>query len=73
MALSGDSKIKEFVGKTDAIEIVAKYIPGFDPSAPQMKLTQGMSLKKICGFPQTGISADDAEKLYAELIAANID
>lgn len=72
MALNQDSKIREIKESTVAIEIIAKYIPGFDPFSPKMKMTQGMTLKTICGFPQTGISKEDAQKLYEELEAANL-
>lgn len=76
MALTEKSKIKELIANPEAVTIIQKYLTKFNPADPQLKpalkMYADMSLKAICGFPQTGISKDDAEKMYAELQEANL-
>ena len=73
MSLSSTSKIKELVGNPAALAIINKYLPDMKPDDPKLKPALGMSLKAICGFPQTGISKEDAKKMFDELEEADID
>lgn len=72
MAITRNSKIKEICASPEALAIVHKYLPGMDPSDPQMKPALGLSLKALCTFPATGIKKDDAKAMFDELDAANI-
>lgn len=74
MSLTRSSKLKELVKNQEALDIINKYMPNsMNPDDPKLKPALGMSLKAICGFPQTGISKEDSAKLFAELEAADID
>jgi len=74
MALTSSSKLKELLNNPDALAIINKYMPNkMDPNNPKLKPALGMSLKAICGFPQTGISKEDAQKMFDELEEADID
>ena len=74
MTLTRSSKLKELVANPDALAIINKYMPkSMDPDDPKLKPALGMSLKVLCGFPQTGISKEDAQKLFTELEEADID
>jgi len=57
MALSVDSKVKELMKNEAAAELLEKYAPGFKTN-PQMKLVQALTFRKLCSFPQAGISAE---------------
>lgn len=73
MAITRKSKLKEIVANDDALAIVNKYLPGIDPNEPKLKPAMSMSLKALCGFPQTGISKDKANELFEELEEADIE
>ena len=56
MALSVDSKVKELMKNEAAAELLEKFAPGFKTN-PQMKLVQALTFRKLCSFPQAGISS----------------
>ncbi len=62
MALSIDSKVKELMKDEAAAELLEKFAPGFKTN-PQMKLVQGLTFRKLCSFPQAGISAEQLEAI----------
>ncbi len=68
MALSVDSKVKELMKNDTAAEILEKFAPGFKTN-PQMKLVQGLTFRKLCSFPQAGISPDKLEEIDKALKA----
>lgn len=68
MALSVDSKIKELKKNEKAVEIITAVSPGFSTD-PQMKLVQGLTFRKLCSFPQAGITPEQLEELDAKLRA----
>ena len=68
MALSIDSKVKELMKNDAAAEILEKFAPGFKTN-PQMKLVQGLTFRKLCSFPQAGISPDKLEEIDKALKA----
>ena len=72
MAIDRNSKLKEITENTEALAILNKYLPQIDPADPKLKAAMGMSLKTLCGFPQTGIKKDKATELYQELEAASL-
>lgn len=73
MAITKNSKIKEICENPEALALVQKYLPTLDPQDPKLKPALGMSLKTICAFPQTGIKKADANAMFEELEAANIE
>ena len=68
MALSVDSKVKELMKNEAAAELIEKYAPGFKTN-PQMKLVQALTFRKLCSFPQAGISNEKLEEINAALKA----
>lgn len=74
MSLTKNTKLKELVNNPEALAIINKYMPiKLDPDDPRLKPALDMSLKVICGFPQTGIKKEDAEKMFEELEDADLD
>ncbi|MGI5927185.1 MAG: hypothetical protein ACOX8A_08420 [Thermacetogeniaceae bacterium] len=71
MALNIDSKVKDLVANKQCAQIIDKYIPGFS-TAPQIQMAMGMTLRTVCGFPQTGISKEKVAELAAELEALGL-
>ena len=70
--LTIDSKVKELKKNEKAVEIISKVSPGF-ATDPQMKLVQGLTLKKLMSFPQSGMSADQIDALAKELEDAHLE
>ena len=68
MALTVDSKLKEIVKDPEAKAILEKWFP-VDLESPTVKIAYGMTLRKCCSFPQVGMSAEDFDKLAAEIEA----
>ena len=68
MALSVDSKVKELMKNEKAAEPLDSYAPGFK-SNPQMKLVQSLTFRKLCSFPQAGISPDKLDEIDEKLKA----
>ena len=68
MALSVDSKVKELMKNEKAAEPLDSYAPGFE-SNPQMKLVQSLTFRKLCSFPQAGISPDKLDEIDEKLKA----
>ncbi len=68
MALSVDSKVKELMKNEAAAELLEKYAPGFKTN-PQMKLVQALTFRKLCSFPQAGISAEKLDEIDKALKA----
>ena len=70
--LTIDSKVKDLKKNPKAVEIIAKYSPGF-ATDPQMKLVQGLKLSKLFTFPQAGLSKEEVAALAKELEEANLE
>lgn len=68
MALSVDSKVKELMKNEAAAELLEKFSPGFKTN-PQMKLVQGLTYRKLCSFPQAGMTPEKLEEIDKELKA----
>lgn len=66
--LNSDSTIAALVENPAAAAIIEKYIPGF-LSNEDAKAAYGTTFKVLCEFPMIGISAEDAERFFAELDA----
>ncbi len=70
--LTIDSKVKELKKNPQAVEIITKLSPGF-ATDPQMKLVQGLTLRKLMSFPQAGVTPEQVEALAKELEDANLE
>ncbi|MBQ1545051.1 MAG: hypothetical protein IIZ60_04745 [Clostridia bacterium] len=70
--LTIDSKVKKLQKSPKATEIIVKYSPGF-ATDPQMKLVQGLTLRKLMSFPQAGMAPEQVEALAKELEEAQIE
>lgn len=70
--LTIDSKVKKLMKSEKATEIIVKYSPGF-ATDPQMKLVQGLTLRKLYSFPQAGLTDEQVEALAKELEDAQIE
>lgn len=70
--LTIDSKVKALKKSEKAVEIISKVSPGF-ATDPQMKLVQGLTLRKLMSFPQSGMTPDQVDALAKELEEANIE
>lgn len=68
MALSVDSKVKDLMKSPAAADLLEEFSPGFKTN-PQMKLVQGLTYRKLCSFPQAGISPEKLEEIDAALKA----
>ncbi len=56
--LTLDSKVKALKKSPEAPAIIAKYSPGF-ATDPQMKLVQGLTMRKLHSFSQAGLSVEE--------------
>ncbi len=65
---SEDSKVGDLLKDPGARAILEEYIPGVS-THPQMKMAAGMTLKAICGFPQTKISKEKLAEISVKLQA----
>jgi len=70
--LTIDSKVKALKKSEKATEIIVKYSPGF-ATDPQMKLVQGLTLRKLMSFPQAGLTQEQVDQLAKELEDAQIE
>jgi len=70
--LTIDSKVKALKKNEKATEIIVKYSPGF-ATDPQMKLVQGLTLRKLVSFPQAGLTEEQVAALEKELADAQIE
>ena len=68
MAYSIDSKVKDLRKSEAASDIIAAYTPGFKTDS-QMKLVGALTFRKLCSFPQAGLSAEQLEEIDAKLKA----
>ena len=68
MAFSIDNKVKELRKSPEATAVITKYTPGF-ATDPQTKLVGALTFRKLCAFPQAGISAEELAKIDEELKA----
>lgn len=66
--LSVDSKVKELKKSPEACKIICDYAPGFETD-PQMKLVQGLTMRKLASFPQAGLTPEQVEEMDARLRA----
>ena len=69
--LTLDSKVKALKKSPEATAIIVKYSPGF-ATDPQMKLVQGLTMRKLLSFPQAGLSEEEVAALEKELLDAQI-
>ena len=67
------SKLKVICANDEALEIMKKHIPGFDPNDPTTKQGANMSLKAISNFPQAGMSKETLAAIEADFQAAQIE
>ena len=65
--LTLDSKVKALKKSPEATAIIVKYSPGF-ATDPQMKLVQGLTMRKLLSFPQAGMSEEEIAALEKELL-----
>ena len=70
MALTFDSSVKELLASPEAVEICKKH--GMDLTDKRIKIVKGWSARKLAALPGTGMTAEQAEALEAELNAANL-
>ncbi len=70
--LTLDSKVKALKKSPEATAIIVKYSPGF-ATDPQMKLVQGLTMRKLLSFPQAGLSEEEVAALEKELLDAQIE
>ncbi len=70
MALTFDSSVKELLKSPEAVEICKKH--GMDLTDKRIKIVKGWSARKLAALPGTGMTAEQAEALEAELNAANL-
>ncbi len=70
--LTIDSKVKALKKNPEAVAIIVKYSPGF-ATDPQMKLVQGLTMRKLLSFPQAGLTPDQVAALEKELADAQIE
>lgn len=68
VAFSIDSKVKELRKSEAASDIIAAYTPGFKTD-PQMKLVGALTFRKLCSFPQAGLSAEQLAEIDEKLKA----
>ena len=68
MAYSIDSKVKDLRKSEAASDIIAQYTPGFKTD-PQMKLVGALTFRKLCSFPQAGLSAEQLAEIDEKLKA----
>lgn len=66
---SVETKLGELVKNPTTRAILEQYLPKGATSDPQLKLAYGMSLKKVAGFPQAGISEAQLVEIDAKLKA----
>ena len=68
MAFSIDTKVKDLRKSEAASDIIAQYCPGFKTD-PQMKLVGALTFRKLCSFPQAGLSAEQLAEIDEKLKA----
>ncbi|UWG98813.1 hypothetical protein LPY66_08500 [Dehalobacter sp. DCM] len=68
MAISIKSKVKDIIVNEKACAILDKYIPGASTNS-QLKAAYNVSLKLLCGIPQTGMTKETTAAMAAELEA----
>ena len=66
MALTESSTIKYIMAIDDGKSILEKHMPGCT-SNPMFKMTMGMTLKQVAGFPQAGITAEKLKAIVEDL------
>ncbi|MBO4383112.1 MAG: hypothetical protein J5847_03365 [Clostridia bacterium] len=72
LMLTLDSKVKALKKSPEATAIIVKYSPGI-ATDPQMKLVQGLTMRKLLSFPQAGLSEEEVAALEKELLDAQIE
>lgn len=73
MAVTVKSKVKDIIENPEALAIVQKHLPSFDPTNLGMKAAYGMTLKALLAFPQTKCPKDAQVAIASDLEAANIE
>lgn len=69
MGVSVDSKIKVLVKNEAACKTIEEYLGDGFSKDPQMKLVGGLSLRKLCSFPQAALPDDKLAELDEKLKA----
>lgn len=67
------SKLKDICANEEALKIMQKHIPGFDPNDPTTQQGANMSLKAISNFPQSGMTKEILKAIDEEFQAAEIE
>jgi hypothetical protein len=65
MPFDVNSKMKDIGANPEAKAIFEKYVPGFFEN-PQSKPALGMTLKAICGFPQSKPIKEKLDQILEE-------
>ena len=68
MAFSIDTKVKDLRKSEAASDIIAQYTSGFKTD-PQMKLVGALTFRKLCAFPQAGLSEEQLAEIDEKLKA----
>lgn len=69
MALTKDSKLKEFIDIPAARAILEENFP-MDLEGNMVKLAYGMTIEQSLSFPQVGLSEEEKNALIEKLCAA---
>lgn len=67
------SKLKVICANPEAVKIMQKHMPGFDPNDPLTLQGANMSLKAISNFPQSGLSKEALKAIEADFQAAELE
>lgn len=68
MAYSVEDKVKTLKKSPAACAIITEYSPGFETD-PQMKLVGGLTFRKLCSFPQAGLTDEQVAEIDERLKA----
>ena len=68
MAFSLDSKVKDILKNPAAAAVLDKFCEGASKN-PQMKLVGALTFRKLCSFPQAGLSAEQLAEIDEKLKA----
>ncbi|MBA3035651.1 MAG: hypothetical protein FP814_04075 [Desulfobacterium sp.] len=66
MGFSEKSTLKEVMENESSKAVMEKHVPGISTN-PMLKMGYSMSLKKVSGIPQTGISAEKLKAILDDL------
>ena len=69
MAITRKSTVRECLADERATRIINEITGNFGPDNEQLGPVAGMKLETLLRFPQSGVSKEDREKLFALLEA----